>query len=115
MFKKSKNKHITPPSPPTLDEILSDIQVDIDLPTVNHNNANHKSSSATTEPATNLESWWQVFEQFMSDLKCLEMVHSELEGCKLKLESQKLEIETESKLLKNDIDEQKNLIKEALD
>ncbi|XP_073821548.1 uncharacterized protein [Musca autumnalis] len=110
MFKKSKNKHITPPSPPTLDEILSDIEVDIDLPTVD--NANHKSA---TEPVTNLDSWWQVFEQFMSDLKCLEMVHSELEGCKLKLESEKLEIETEAKLLKNDIDEQRNLIKEALE
>ncbi|XP_005179338.1 uncharacterized protein LOC101887616 [Musca domestica] len=111
MFKKSKNKHITPPSPPTLDEILSDIQVDIDIPTVN-NNANHKSP---TDAVTNLDSWWQVFEQFMGDLKCLEMVHSELEGCKLKLESQKLEIETEAKLLKNDIDEQRALIKEALE
>ena len=111
MFKKPKNtKNITPPSAPTLDEVLSDIetfQVDIGQPIGNNNKV--CSETNTTEV------WWKVFEQFIEDLKCLEMVHSEIEGFKIKLESLKLEVDTESKLLKNEIKQQQHLINVALE
>ncbi|KAI8123262.1 hypothetical protein FF38_11685 [Lucilia cuprina] len=111
MFKKPKsNKNITPPSAPTLDEILADIdtfQVDVEQ---------LSSKNKTPDIAiNNTEEWWSVFEQFIEDLKCLEMVHSEVEGFKIKLESLKLEIDTESKLLKNEIDQQQQLIDVALE
>ncbi|TMW53329.1 hypothetical protein DOY81_001629 [Sarcophaga bullata] len=113
MFKKPKNnKNITPPSAPTLDEVLSDIetfQVDIEQPIANNNKVSSETSANTTEV------WWKVFEQFIEDLKCLEMVHSEIEGFKIKLESLKLEVDTESKLLKNEIKQQQNLINVALE
>lgn len=108
MFKKPKNNKNIPP--PSLEEVLSDIetfQVDIEQP-----NITNKSMDVS---ANTTEEWWTVFEQFIEDLKCLEMVHSEMEGFKLKLESLKLEIDTESKLLKNDIDQQQHLIDVALE
>lgn len=112
MFKKPKNnKSITPPPAPTLDEVLSDIetfQVDIEQPVTNNNKGSETSANST-------EAWWKVFEQFMEDLKCLEMVHSEMEGFKIKLESLKLEVDTESKLLKNEIEQQQHLINITLE
>lgn len=114
MFKKSKsNKNITAPSAPSLDEVLSDIetfQVDFE-PAITPTTSNHKPSDGAT---ISLDSWWKIFENFVSDLKCLEMIHQDIQGSKLKLESHKLEIETEAKLLKNEIEEQKNLINVAL-
>ncbi|XP_065360299.1 uncharacterized protein LOC135954151 [Calliphora vicina] len=111
MFKKPKNnKNITPPSAPSLDEVLSDIetfQVDIEQHTTNN-----KTAEMT---ANTTDEWWAVFEQFIDDLKCLEMVHSEMEGFKIKLESLKLEIDTESKLLKSEIDQQQKQIDVALE
>ncbi|XP_075149413.1 uncharacterized protein LOC142223406 [Haematobia irritans] len=113
MFKKSKNnKIVDAPSAPTIDEILADIetfQVDIES-TPTANNPKHLEGSSQS-----LEKWWLHFEQFLNDLKCLEFLNSEIEGAKLKLESHKLEIETETKLLKNEIDEQKAKIDVALE
>lgn len=115
MFKKSKNTNITPPCAPTLDEVFSDLATfQVDVPPHHVNNTNNKAAENGTAPVA-LESWWKIFEQFMVDLKCLEMVHSEVEGYKIKLESHKLEIETETKILKNEIEKQHNLIDVALE
>lgn len=109
MFKKQKiNKDITPPKAPSLEEVLSDIetfQVDID-------SCNFKVADS---PVNSTEDWWKVFEQFMDDLKCLEMVNSEIEGFKIKLESLKLEIETDAQHLKNEIEQHQQLIAAALE
>ncbi|XP_013097469.1 uncharacterized protein LOC106080598 [Stomoxys calcitrans] len=113
MFKKSKGtKNYAAPSAPTAEEILSDIetfQVDIDTAIATTTNNRHSDSTSTS-----LEKWWMGFEQFINDLKCLEVIQSEIEGYKLKLEAHKLEIETEATLLKNELDEKKAQIDVAL-
>ncbi|KAI9584716.1 uncharacterized protein LOC119634368 [Glossina fuscipes] len=105
MFKKSRNhKTLAPPIPPSIEEIREDMktfQIDVEP------QPNSTSNS--------LETWWYTFEQFINDLKCLKMLESEIADYKVKLETRQIEIDTEAKLLKNEIEEQKQHIDSIID
>lgn len=105
MFKKSRNHtNLAPPVPPNFEEIREDMKTfQIDVEPQPH----HATGS--------LETWWYTFEQFINDLRCLKMLKGEIADYKLKLEARQLEIDTEAKLLKNEIEEQKQHINSISD
>lgn len=53
----------------------------------------------------NLEEWWNLFETFLEDLKDLKQNKATLNGYKISLESEFLEIETLGKNIENEIEE----------
>nr|XP_014092503.1 uncharacterized protein LOC106619059 [Bactrocera oleae] len=109
MLKKTKNsKYPPPPSPPTVEQILKDMEtfhVDLSDETVRgqspRNDAQHQD-------------WWNRFEKAVTDHKDLVTLNSEIRNYQLKLESAKIELETEAQLLKNAIQEQREKIDEVL-
>ena len=95
MFKKNKNT-IQPPTSPSTDEILEDIATfHVDRPVT--------SKCRNLETIHNLGEWWKSFETFVEDIEDLSSIHTEINGYKLKLESAKLDVQTKSKVIKNDI------------
>ncbi|XP_036325267.1 uncharacterized protein LOC118738437 [Rhagoletis pomonella] len=109
MLKRSKNsKCLRPPSPPTVEEILKDAETfHVEL---------HTEPDKRQSPNTDRQQhdWWTRFEQAAADQKSLIMLDSEIKSYKLKLESTKMELETEAQLLKNAIEGQCEQIDEVL-
>ncbi|KAH8419122.1 hypothetical protein KR222_005601 [Zaprionus bogoriensis] len=118
MFKKSKPKVAPPPTAPTLDEILGDIETF----KVGQPSGNSFSSSAAVEHALltepenlTLETWWQVFDEYDRKVKKLETMEGALDTHKEKLLACKLELENNAKLLREGIQKQQELIKQVVD
>lgn len=109
MLKRSKSsKYPPPPSPPTVEEILKDMEtfhVDLSAETIRR--------QSPSNDAQHLD-WWNRFEQAVADHKNLIMLNSEIRNYQLKLESTKIELETEAQLLRNAIQEQRDKIDEVL-
>ncbi|XP_055918968.1 uncharacterized protein LOC129951005 [Eupeodes corollae] len=95
MFKKNKNT-IQPPTSPSVNELLEDIGTfHVERPVT--------SKTRSLETGHNLSEWWKSFETFVEDIEDLTSIHTEINGYKLKLESAKLDVETKSKVIKNDV------------
>ncbi|XP_004521314.1 uncharacterized protein LOC101451307 [Ceratitis capitata] len=109
MLKKSKNsKYPLPPVPPNVEEILKDIETfHVEL------NTENLSRQSPGSDAQHLD-WWTRFEQAVADQKSLIMLSSEIKSYELKLESKKIELETEAQLLENAVQEQRDQIDEVL-
>ncbi|XP_018785484.1 PREDICTED: uncharacterized protein LOC108966840 [Bactrocera latifrons] len=109
MLKKSKNSKFPPqPSPPTVEQILKDMEtfhVDLSAETL-------KGQSPSNDAQH--QDWWNRFEKAVADHKDLVTLNREIRNYQLKLESAKIELETEAQLLKNAIQEQKDKIDEVL-
>ncbi|EDW59001.1 uncharacterized protein [Drosophila virilis] len=118
MFKKSKPKVEPPPTAPTLDEMLADIETfEISQPA-----GNNVSSSAAlehallTEPENlTLETWWQVFDEYDHKVKKLAAMEGTLDAQREKLLACKLKLEKNAKNLREGIQKQQTLIKEVVD
>uniref|UniRef100_A0A0A1WXR3 ABC transporter G family member 19 n=1 Tax=Zeugodacus cucurbitae TaxID=28588 RepID=A0A0A1WXR3_ZEUCU len=109
MLKKSKNsKYPPPPAPPTVEEILKDMETfHVDL------SAEALRRQSPTNDVQH-QDWWNRFEQAVADHKNLIMLDSEIRNYQLKLESTKIELETEAQLLMNAIQEQREKMDEVL-
>ncbi|XP_054732213.1 uncharacterized protein LOC129240445 [Anastrepha obliqua] len=107
MLKKSKNsKYPPPPAPPTVEEMLKDLETfHVELNAV----PAKRQSTDGQQP-----DWWTRFEHAVADQENLKMLNSEIKSYKLKLESAKIELETEAQLLKNAIEEQREQIDDVL-
>lgn len=100
--KKPKVQGNPPPSPPTAEEIIEDLETF-------HIHKKLPVRTRHVEDVANLESWWNLFETFLEDLSDLKHNKTTLNGYKLSMESSHLEIETLGKNIENDIEE--NLVK----
>ncbi|XP_055389917.1 uncharacterized protein LOC129618912 [Condylostylus longicornis] len=102
MFKRTKK--LEPPPPPNFSDILEDLEtfhVEKLLPIRNRNLECYKQKSAHEDIAE----FWNLFETFIFDVDDLKRMKTELNGFKISLESNKLEIDTVSKNIKSSIEE----------
>lgn len=118
MFKKSKPKVAPPPTAPTLEEMLGDIETF----QVSQPNGNSYSTSAAVEHALltepenlPLETWWQLFDEYDQKVKKLETMEGTLDIQKEKLLECKNKLENNAQNLREGILKQQTSIKEVIE
>lgn len=103
MFKKSTPTLSLPPQPPTIDEILEDIQTfRIDKPIVH--TTRELTTSATKQQQSD-EEWWSVFETFLQDCKDFKTIRAQILEYQNRLKEADEEILEVSNQLKKEIEE----------
>ncbi|XP_017967405.1 uncharacterized protein LOC108659139 [Drosophila navojoa] len=118
MFKKSKPKVEPPPSAPSLEEMLADIE-SFEIPQQAGSNASSSAAlehALLTEPENlTLETWWQVFDEYDQKVKKLAVMEGTLDAKKENLLTCKDKLEKNAKNLRKGIQKQQTLIKEVVD
>ncbi|ALC48055.1 CG18731 [Drosophila busckii] len=117
MFKKSKPQ-VAPPSAPTVEEMLSDMET-FDIIT---QSAGGNVSSIALEKSLLSESgslalgtWWEMFDVYDHKIKKLTNMKNSLEKQKQQLEECKAKLERTAKRLRDGLETQQKLIKEVID
>lgn len=101
MFKKSI-PNLSPPEPPTIDEILEDIETfRIDKPVVTA--IRELTASATKQQSE--EEWWNTFETFLQDSNDFKAIKSQILEYKNRLKEADEEILEVSNQIKKEIEE----------
>ncbi|XP_034662646.1 uncharacterized protein LOC117897728 [Drosophila subobscura] len=117
MFKKSKPKTKPPPTAPTVDEILADMETfEVQQPQVATNSDNSDlEHELLTEPENlPLQTWWQVFDAYDQKVTKLAATIDTLESQKEKLQSCCAKLEQNAQELREGIQKQQSLIKKAV-
>ncbi|EDV90782.1 uncharacterized protein LOC6569581 [Drosophila grimshawi] len=118
MFKKSKPMVEPPPTAPTVEEMLADIETfKISQPTRNSaSNTAALENVLLTEPENlTLETWWQVFDEYDQKVKKLASTEGTLDAQREKLLACKENLEKKAKELRDGIHKQQTLIKDTVD
>lgn len=107
MFKKTKPQ-LTPPKPPTLAQILEDMETFVvEKPPIERIRS-LPSSNSTHEQATelniDLEDWWKVFQTFHSDNEDLQFIRRKLVASQKQLDERKKEIKDKTDAIQREID-----------
>lgn len=101
MFKKSI-PNLSPPEPPTIDEILEDIETfRIDKPTLKPT----RELAASTTKQQSEEEWWNAFETFLQDCTDFKTIRSQILEYKNRLKEADEEILEVSNQIKKEIEE----------
>ncbi|XP_001357771.3 uncharacterized protein [Drosophila pseudoobscura] len=117
MFKKSKPKTEPPPTAPTVDEMLADMETfEVQLPPVESSSEiSDLEHELLTEPENlPLQSWWKVFDAYDQKVAKLTGTVDTLESQKKQLQSCCEELEKSAQALREGIQKQQSLIKKAV-
>lgn len=107
MFKRNKSK-LTPPAPPSLEEILEDLQIfRIERPptTVQPVRSLSTDSLSYTNTSLDVAEWWKLFQTFQSDVASLEILQKKLMIVKNVLDTENHELREKIDLILTEIDE----------
>lgn len=100
MFKRSKTK-LTPPAPPSLDEIFEDLQT-----------FKLEKSSTIPQPVRTLSAesddiaeWWKLFRTFQYDVVELKALHAKLKAVRKELDTENKELKVKTDTILMEIEE----------
>ncbi|KAH8382900.1 hypothetical protein KR009_005762 [Drosophila setifemur] len=117
MFRKSKPKVEPPPTAPSVEEMLEDMETfEINQPTLPSPSDNSDLEHALlTEPENlSLPTWWQVFDEYDQKVKKLSATEENLESQRDQLKKCYDKLEKNANKLREGIKKQQALIQEAL-
>lgn len=109
MVKLKGEKNAEMPKTLSVNQILSDLE------TLQRCNDPLPLHAAKENSDTSLDSWWKLFETFMSSTKCLQLLHKEILDFEGKLQSEKSKLEAEIQQLNEEFDEQQNLLNNVIE
>lgn len=102
MFKKSI-PNLSPPEPPTIDEILEDLETfRIDKPVLK---PTREVTVSQTKQQQSEEEWWKAFETFLQDCTDFKTIRSQILEYKNRLKEADDEILEVSNQIKKEIEE----------
>ncbi|XP_016989038.2 uncharacterized protein LOC108051435 [Drosophila rhopaloa] len=116
MFKKSKPKIEPPPTAPSIEEMLADMETfEVNQPTSGPTDNSDLEHALLTEPENlSLSTWWQVFDEYDQKVKKLSATEESLETQRNQLKECYAKLENNADKLREGIRKQQALAKEAL-
>ncbi|XP_022230387.2 uncharacterized protein LOC111079501 [Drosophila obscura] len=114
MFKKSKPKTEPPPTAPTVDEMLADMETfEVQQPPVatSTDNSDLEHELLTDPENLPLQTWWQVFDTYDQKVAKLAATVDTLESQKEQLQFCCATLEKNAQELRDGIQQQQSLIK----
>jgi len=117
MFRKSRPKVEPPPTAPSVEEMLADMETfEVNQPTISGSTDNLDLEHAfLTEPENlPLSTWWQMFDEYDQKVKKLSATVGDLETQRNQLKECYAKLENNADKLRTDIQKQQALVKEAL-
>ncbi|XP_017131049.1 uncharacterized protein LOC108148522 [Drosophila elegans] len=116
MFKKSKPKIEPPPTAPSIEEMLADMETfEVNQPTSTFSDNSELEHAILTEPENlSLSTWWQVFDEYDQKVKKLSATEENLETQRNQLKECYAKLEKNADKLREGIKKQQALAKEAL-
>ncbi|XP_039491686.1 uncharacterized protein LOC120451797 [Drosophila santomea] len=117
MFRKAKPKVEPPPTAPSVEEMLADMETfEVNQPTISGPTDNSDLEHALlTEPENlSLPTWWQVFDEYDQKVKKLSTTEEDLETQRNQLKECYAKLEKNADKLRTGIQKQQALVKGAL-
>ncbi|KAH8363383.1 hypothetical protein KR084_009299 [Drosophila pseudotakahashii] len=115
MFKKSKPKVEPPPTAPTVEEMLADMDTfEVNQPPLSGSTSDLEHALLTEPENLSLPTWWQVFDEYDRKVTKLSFTEANLEDQRNQLKECYAKLERNAEKLKDGIQKQQALAKEAL-
>jgi len=115
MFKRSKPKIEPPPAAPSVDEMLEDLETfEVNQPPISGSTFDLEHVLLTEPENLTLPAWWQIFDEYDQKVKKLSATEGHLEDQRNKLKECYAKLEKNADKLREGIQKQQALAKEAL-